>query len=114
MASELRTIDFQAADFKELELHEDPRRWSWLLDRRMIVSVLSGFTAATLLLTAATGVMTFETDPMNALAGGSAGTESRFDTSWSVEVHVIPEHPIGIELRKLSRDETIHFYEPRD
>lgn len=114
MASELRARDFEAAGFDELELYEDPRRWSWALDRSMIVSAFSAFAATTLLLSVLTGMMTFQRDPMGALAGRDSVSEKPLDTSWAVEFRIIPDHPLGIELRKLGPDETIRLYEPQD
>jgi hypothetical protein len=114
MASELRASDFEAAGFDELELIEDPRRWSWALDRSMIVSAASVFLAATLLLSVLTGMMTFQRDPMGALAGRDSEAHAPLDTSWSVEFRIIPDHPLGIELRKLGSDETLRVYEPND
>jgi hypothetical protein len=114
MVSEIRARDFEAIGFDTLDLREDPRRWSWALDRRMIVSALSAITGATLLLSIATGMMSFHRDPLDALAGRSVGDEAPLDTSWSVEFRVIPDHPLGIELRKLGPDESIRLYEPLD
>lgn len=114
MASEIQARDFEAAGFPELELYEDPRRWSWALDRRMIVSACSAFLAMTLLLSVLTGMMTFQRDPMGALAARGIALEQPLDTSWSVEFRVVPDHPLGIELRKLGPDESVRLYEPRD
>jgi hypothetical protein len=114
MATEIRAAGFQAVGLEELELREDPRRWSWVLDRRMIVSCVSAISAVLLILTVATGMMSFHDDPLNALAGRDAGSEAPLDTSWAVEFRIIPDHPIGIELRKVGGDETIHLYEPRN
>lgn len=114
MASELRTSDLQSVGFGDLEWSEDSRRWSWMLDRRMIMSALSAISGATLLLSVATGMMTFERDPLNALAKRDAGSDAPLDTSWAVEFRIIPDHPIGVELRKMSSEETLRLYTPRD
>jgi len=60
------------------------------------------------------GMMTFQRDPLGALAARDAEAAQPLDTSWSVEFRIIPDHSLGIELRKLGPDETILLYEPID
>jgi hypothetical protein len=112
VASELRAKDFAAAGFDDLEFIEDPRLWSWMFERSLIVPFVSAVMASVIVLMLLTGAMSFQRDPLNALANRNVGTAGPLDTSWSVEFRVVPGNPVGFELRKVGSDETLHFYQP--
>lgn len=92
---------------KERGKMEKYRHWLWILDYRFVCSIAALVVVTTVASMFLGGMVTTVVDPANAVYNQRHSKSTDF--SFGVQVKVVPDKPVGIELRKVDEDETVHL-----
>lgn len=88
--------------------------WFWVFDRSF-VGLVGGFMLVSslvtaIILSAMSGRLSLVEDPEKALLKRDAAVEPR-DVSWGLELRAIDGNPIGVEFRKVGKDEQLVIFQ---
>lgn len=89
---------------------ERARCWLWFCDTWLVAPITVLIVGSTLVAMLLVGMITTVQDPEAALR--SQPRQSVTDFSIGVQVQVLPDRPVGVEIRKIGAQETVRLFEP--